>query len=96
MNFEFANPEFLWCLLILPVLAVLRGTAGKSASIIFSSVAIAGEAAKKSRARAGFLRFLLTLLALALLIIAFARPRLGIGYSAPTGSASASSSVSSA
>lgn len=81
MNFEFANPEFLWCLLILPVLAVLRGTAGKSASIIFSSVAIAGEAAKKSRARAGFLRFLLTLLALALLIIAFARPRLGIGYS---------------
>ncbi len=80
MNFDFANPNLLWCLLIIPILAILRGASGKSGSIIFSSVAVAKEASKKSRTSAGFWRFLLTLLALTLLIIAFARPRLGIGY----------------
>ena len=47
MRFDFANPEFLWALLILPVLAILRGAGGKSGSLIFSSVAIAREAARK-------------------------------------------------
>lgn len=81
MYFEFANPNFLWLLLLLPLLALLRSSAGKSGSIIFSSVAIAKDAAKKNRARVGFWRFSLTLLALALLIAAFARPRLGTGFS---------------
>ena len=81
MNFDFANPEFLWLLLLLPILAILRGASGKTGSIIFSSVAIAGEAAKKSKSRPGLFRFLLTLLSLALLIAAFARPRIGTGYS---------------
>ncbi len=81
MTFDFANPELLWCLLVLPVLAFLRGSIGKSGSLIFSSVAVAKVAAKKSVARAGFFRFLLSLIALALLIIALARPRLGMGYS---------------
>ena len=79
MNFDFANPEFLWLLLLLPILAILRGASGKTGSIIFSSVAIAGEAAKKSKSRPGLFRFLLTLLSLALLIAAFARPRIGTG-----------------
>ena len=81
MNFEFANPDFLWALLLLPALALLRGASGKSGSLIFSSVAVAKDAAKKNRARFGFWRFLLTIVALALLITAFARPRLGVGYS---------------
>ena len=81
MNFEFANPEFLWLLLGLPILAILRGAGGKSGSLIFSSVAVAKDAAKRNRASAGFWRFSLTLLALALLIVAFARPRIGMGYS---------------
>ena len=80
MNFDFANPELLWALLLLPVLAMLRSAAGKNAAISFSSVAVAAAAAKKSRARAGMLRFALTLLALALLIVALARPRQGVGY----------------
>ena len=80
MNFDFANPEFLWALLLLPVLALLRSFSGKSASIVFSSVAVAAVAAKKSRSRPRAVKFTLTLLALALLIIALARPRQGMGY----------------
>ena len=80
MNFDFANPEFLWALLLLPVLAILRSASGKSASIMFSSVAVASVAARKNKSKAGLIKFLLTLLALALLIIALARPRQGIGY----------------
>ena len=81
MYFEFANPEILWLLLLLPVLILLRGAVGKGGSIIFSSVAIAKEAAKKSRSRVGFWRFFLTVAALGFLILALARPRLGMGYS---------------
>lgn len=35
----------------------------------------------QNKARAGMLRFILTIISLALLIIAFARPRIGMGYS---------------
>lgn len=80
MNFDFANPNFLWLLLIIPILALLRGSRGKSGSLIFSSVAIAKQAAKGGRSKTSFSRFLLTALALAFLIVAFARPRLGSGY----------------
>lgn len=55
MNFDFANPNLLWLLLLLPVLALLRSASGKSGSIIFSSVAIAKEAAGKNRAKPGIL-----------------------------------------
>lgn len=77
----FANPEFLWALLALPVLALLRGAGGKSGSLIFSSVAVAKDAAKRNRASVGLWKFPLTLLALALLIVALARPQIGTGYS---------------
>ena len=80
MNFEFANPEFLWALLLLPALIFLHGASGANAAIRFSSVAIAAQAAKKSRSKAGAVKFALTLLALALLIFALARPRQGTGY----------------
>lgn len=80
MNFDFANPEFLWALLLLPILAILRSASGKSASITFSSVAVASVAARKNKSKAGFIKFSLTIIALALLIIALARPRQGIGY----------------
>ena len=80
MNFDFANPEFLWALALLPILALLRGASGKNASITFSSIAVASIAAKKNKSKAGRIKFTLTLLALALLIIALARPRQGIGY----------------
>lgn len=78
---EFANPNLLWCLALLPLLAVLRGAGGKTGSLIFSSVSIAKKAATKSRSSAGKILFFLRLLSLALLIIALARPRIGSGYS---------------
>ena len=59
MNFEFANPEFLYLLLLLPVLLLLRGASGKSGSIIFSSTSIASEVAKKNKSRPAFIRFFL-------------------------------------
>lgn len=80
MNLDFANPEFLWALLLLPILALLRGASGRTASIKFSSVAVAALAARKSKTNAGAIRFTLTMLALACLIFALARPRQGIGY----------------
>lgn len=80
MNFDFANPEFLWALVLLPILALLRGASGRNASITFSSIAVAGIAAKKNKSKPGRIKFLLSMLALALLIIALARPRQGIGY----------------
>ncbi len=80
MNFDFANPEFLWALVLLPILALLRGRSGRNASIVFSSIAVASIAAKKSKSRAGNIKFLLSMLALALLIVALARPQKGMEY----------------
>ncbi len=77
---EFANPSFLWGLALIPLLAILRGASGKSGSLIFSSVAIAKDAAK-NKSRAGNILFFIRLLAIALLIVALARPRIGTGYS---------------
>ena len=61
MNFDFANPEFLWALLLLPILAILRSASGKRASITFSSVAVASVAARKNKSKAGFIKFSLTM-----------------------------------
>jgi len=80
-NFEFHNPEFLWLLPLLLVLALLKGARGKRASILFSSVGIAKIVSRKSKTSASKFLFFLRLLALCLLIIAIARPRLGTGYS---------------
>lgn len=81
MTFEFESPQLLWLLLALPILALLRGARAGRASVLFSSVAIAKTAAKKSRGSPGKWLFFLRLLCLALLIVAIARPRLGSGYS---------------
>lgn len=80
MNFDFSNPEFLWLLAALPLLAILKGRTGKSGSILFSSIAIANNVAKFKRSKAGAILMFLRMLALALLIVALARPRLGKGY----------------
>ena len=80
MNFDFSNPELLWLLATLPLLAFLKGKAGKDASVVFSSAAIAKEVSRRKKSRAGALLMFLRLLAIALLIVALARPRLGKGY----------------
>ncbi len=80
-GFSFHNPELLWLLLLLPILALLKGRAGKSAALVFSSVAIAKQVAGQARSSAGAFLFFLRLLALAALIIALARPQIGEGHS---------------
>lgn len=78
-QFSFQNPEFLWLLVLVPLVAVWqwrRERSGKSAAVVYS-----GLEQMKSVKQRGFksLRHSVTvfrLLALALLVIAFARPRL--------------------
>ena len=77
ISIEFRNPEFLWLLLLLPVLAFLKGRAGKSGAILFSSIALAKHIGRKNKTFLGFFIFLMRLVSLGLLIIALGRPQLG-------------------
>jgi len=73
----FARPELLLLLLLIPLLAYLRGKRGWTAAVTFSSTRLLQEIGKSSVSRAGkFLRALL-LGALALFVVALARPQLG-------------------
>ncbi|MGA2052092.1 MAG: VWA domain-containing protein [Opitutales bacterium] len=76
MNVIFHDPAFLWLLLLLPVLILLRGRSGRAAAIEFSSVAIARKVSGAARSRAGGVLFTLRLLALAAFVVALARPQL--------------------
>ncbi|GAA5481079.1 vWA domain-containing protein [Haloferula sargassicola] len=77
--FQFANPGWLWLLLALPVIAILRGRAGRAVALRLPSVSDARHVGGRPRSKVGgFLRALM-LLGLALLIVALARPQLGRG-----------------
>jgi len=80
-TFSFHNPEFLWLLLLLPLVALLKGRTGKPSSLIFSSVAIAAHVSGKARSRAGAFLLFVRLAVLGLLVVGLARPQLGRGYS---------------
>jgi Ca-activated chloride channel family protein len=72
---RFLQPEWLWLLALLPIVMLLRGRRGPVAAIEFSDVGLAREAARASRARAGWWRWLFPLLAGALMIVGLARPQ---------------------
>lgn len=74
---SFAHPWVLWFLLLLPVLALLKGRIGGRPAVVFSSLRTLGAIGKQGRSRVGGLLAALTLLALAALIIGAARPQLG-------------------
>jgi Ca-activated chloride channel family protein len=76
VNLSFQDPEFLWLLLALPLLLLLRGRAGRAAAVQFSSVAIARQMGTAARSRAGWFLFALRALGLAALSVALARPQL--------------------
>ncbi|GHC05164.1 VWA domain-containing protein [Cerasicoccus arenae] len=80
-SFEFRDQWVLWFLLALPLLLFIKGRTGRSASLLFSSTAIARDVAKQAKSRAGGFLFFLRLLALAALIVALARPQIGKGHS---------------
>ena len=79
-NIIFQDPWWFWALLVLPIIALLRGGTGRAASIMFSSSALLGGMGKRVRSRAGGFLFFLRMLILASFITALARPQLGEGY----------------
>ncbi len=74
---SFLHPYLLFLLLLIPLLAWIRGKSGRSAALQFSSVAILKQMGQVRRHAPGRFLSALRLLALACFIIALARPRLG-------------------
>jgi Ca-activated chloride channel family protein len=76
---HFLDPQLLWLLLLLPVIAFWLGRKGRVAGVEYSSASVAREVARETRSRAGRILVLLPLLAAALFIIGLARPQLRHG-----------------
>ena len=76
-SFSFAHPWVLLFLLLLPLLALLRGRLGGTPGILFSSTSLVLAVGKKRRSKAGAMLASLVLAAMALLIVALARPQFG-------------------
>jgi Ca-activated chloride channel family protein len=71
----FAYPYFLLLLTVLPVLAWLKGKAGKPPAFVYSSIQLVRPIVNVTRARSGAFLAALRWLALALMIVALAQPR---------------------
>jgi Ca-activated chloride channel homolog len=72
----FGHPYLLLLLLLLPVLAWLRGRRGQQPAFVYSSIRLLAGLTNASRSRAGQFLAALRYLALALLIFALSQPRL--------------------
>ncbi len=71
----FAHPYFLLLLLLLPVLAWLKGKYGQQAAFLYSSVQLVRNVSHVHRTSAGRILLALRWLALGLLIVGLARPQ---------------------
>lgn len=80
-SYQFVHPEFLFLLLLLPLLALWKGRWGRPVAVRMPSTDDAIAVGARPRLKAGGLMAFLGLLAFALLIIALARPRHGKGSS---------------
>ena len=80
MNFEFADPAFLWLLLAVPALAwwYFRRRARRGGSLVYSDLAAVRRADIRRGGRRRHVLPVLRLLALTALVVAFARPRAGV------------------
>ena len=76
-SLRFVHPELLWLLLLLPLLAILRGRRGPAPALIFSSISVARSIAGNRKASPGRLLGILRLTAIGLIIISMARPQWG-------------------
>lgn len=76
MSSYFAHPWLLLLLLLLPVLAWLKGRHGQGSAFLYSSVDLVRPISGLSRSRAGSILLSLRWLALAAFIIALAQPHL--------------------
>jgi Ca-activated chloride channel family protein len=77
----FAHPYVLFLLLLLPVLAWLKGKVGQASAFVYSSVDLVRPISGLHRSRAGVILANLRWLALALFLVALAQPRLLRGES---------------
>jgi len=79
-DYQFANPWWLLLLLVLPLLAWLRGRTGDAPAMAFPTVGLLKDLGRSTRSRMG--GFMLSLLYLGLLggIIAMARPQKVLAY----------------
>ena len=75
LTFALEHPWLLLLWLLIPVLAVLKGRRGPTASVQFSSLHILNRMGPSVRSRAGGLRSTLLYLTFALLVFALARPQ---------------------
>lgn len=73
----FARPEWLWLLLLIPLISLLKGKFGGTPGVMFSTTKTVAKIGGRRRSRAGDFLTGLIYLALALLIVALARPQLG-------------------
>ena len=71
----FAHPYFLILLVLLPLLAWLKGKRGEQAAFLYSSVQLVRGVAEMNRSRAGRILAALRWLALAAFIVGLARPQ---------------------
>jgi Ca-activated chloride channel homolog len=78
---RFLNPEFLWLLALLPLVAMWRGRKGRVAAVEYSNVEIARTVARETRSRPARWTTMLRLLVATLLIFGLARPQYGQGRS---------------
>lgn len=80
MSFSFAHPWLLLLILIVPVLAWLKGKAGRPSAFVYSSIGLVKNIVGLNRSSIGRMLLRLRWLALCALIAAVARPRLGEGH----------------
>jgi Ca-activated chloride channel family protein len=71
------HPEWLWLLLLLPLVALLRGRRGAAPALFFPSTGIAAAIGKSSKHRPGAWLLGLRLISITLIVLAMARPQLG-------------------
>ncbi len=83
---SFLHPYVLLLLLVLPILAWLRGKRGRGAAFLYSSIELVKGITDLRKSTGNVWGLRLRWLALALCIIALARPRLGEGETAITAS----------
>ena len=75
-HFQFAHPWALLLLLLIPVLAILRGKFGREAAVQYSGLSLLGPLVKMRRSRAGGWLSALMYATLACLLVALARPQI--------------------
>ena len=79
MNFSFAHPWLLSLVLLVPVIAWLKGRIGRPSAFLYSSVGLVKNIIGLTRGSVGKILLRMRWLALMLFLIAMARPQLGEG-----------------